>query len=231
METRYYQYHPDAVAFMDADSEIAISRRQLKKLALKLGYGLKNHLLLPPMNSSSKASSPLVRGDTVMIFSQNTMSWPTTVFGYALIFLSCRNIVHMLDRCLAAGLKMTFASSALTPRELSWQWLDSRACVAFVHPSLVKVVKDMFKLVNISNEEADKRIWIMDNLWDDNLPKGDYTTRNWLGYLLRKGELSAEERFDGDRADETVYICYSSGTTVCHPERLLLASFHVMCGE
>jgi 4-coumarate--CoA ligase len=120
---------------------------------------------------------------------------------------------------------MTFASYALTPRELSWQWLDSKARAAFVHPSLVQVVKDMFKLVNVSSEEADKRIWIMDNIWDDNLPKGDYTTRNWLGYLLHKGELPAEENFDGDRADETAYICYSSGTTVCHPGAIASSLF------
>ncbi|EKM79749.1 hypothetical protein AGABI1DRAFT_119847 [Agaricus bisporus var. burnettii JB137-S8] len=199
METRYHLYDPDDVAFVDADSEISISRRKLKTLALKLGYGLRNNLLLSPMNGSSKTSSPLARGDTVMIFSPNTMSWPTVVFG-----------------CLAAGLRMTFASSALTPRELSWQWLDSKACVVFVYPDLVQVVKAMFKLVNVSEKEADRRIWIMDKLWDENLPKGDYATEQWLGQLLHKGELSAEEKFDGDRADETAYICYSSGTTTTH---------------
>ena len=31
--------------------------------------------------------------------------------------------------------------------------------------------------------------------------------------LLKCGKLEAEERFDGELADETVYLCYSSGTT------------------
>lgn len=31
--------------------------------------------------------------------------------------------------------------------------------------------------------------------------------------LLQHGKLESEERFDGDQADETVYLCYSSGTT------------------
>jgi 4-coumarate--CoA ligase len=31
--------------------------------------------------------------------------------------------------------------------------------------------------------------------------------------LLRGGKLQEEEKFDGDLADETVYLCYSSGTT------------------
>lgn len=92
METRYHLYDPDDVAFVDADSEISISRRKLKTLALKLGYGLRNNLLLSPMNGSSKTSSPLARGDTVMIFSPNTMSWPTAVFGCVLTFYSCKKI-------------------------------------------------------------------------------------------------------------------------------------------
>lgn len=123
--------------------------------------------------------------------------------------------MNFIYRCLAAGIRMTFAGSSLTPRELSWQWLDSKARIVFVAPELVNVVKEMFKLIKISEEEAEQRIWIMDQLWDENLVKGDYGTENWLGYLIYKGELSAEEKFDGDQADETAYICYSSGTTVC----------------
>lgn len=115
---------------------------------------------------------------------------------------------------------MTFGGSSLTPRELSWQWTDSKARVIFVSPPLVQVVKDMFKLLKISDEEADKRIWIMDQLWDENLPKYGTTATttttegNWLSDLLHKGMLDREERFDGEDADETAYICYSSGTTV-----------------
>ncbi len=112
---------------------------------------------------------------------------------------------------------MTFAGSALTPRELSWQWSDSKARVVFVSPELVQVVKDMFKLLNVSDEEARRRIWIMDQLWDENLlpPKGGgYGTENWLGYLFQKGRLDGAEKFDGEDANETAYVCYSSGTTV-----------------
>lgn len=34
-----------------------------------------------------------------------------------------------------------------------------------------------------------------------------------LDSLLRGGKLAQEEFFDGDASDETVYLCYSSGTT------------------
>jgi 4-coumarate--CoA ligase len=48
--------------------------------------------------------------------------------------------------------------------------------------------------------------------FDAPAPKGteSYTQ---LESLLRGGKLAQEERFDGDQSNETVYLCYSSGTT------------------
>ena len=37
--------------------------------------------------------------------------------------------------------------------------------------------------------------------------------------LLKLGTLKGEERFDGEKSGETVYLCYSSGR---HPKRYLL---------
>ncbi|KXN81855.1 Putative acyl-coenzyme A synthetase [Leucoagaricus sp. SymC.cos] len=195
METRYKRYDASGPAFVDADSEITITRAKLKRLALKLGYGLRNHVYLPSV-SNPHSLTKLARGDTVMILSSNTMSWPAAVFG-----------------CLAAGLKATFAGCSLTPRELSWQWTDSKARVVFVAPDLISVALDMFRLIGISEKEARQRIWVMDQLWDENLPRGVYKSENWMGILLNQGTLSAEEKFDGELANETAYICYSSGTT------------------
>lgn len=59
-----------AAAFVDAASGTVITRGQLKLLALKLGYGICNH----PTTASR-------RGDTVLIYSQNTLSWPVVLFG------------------------------------------------------------------------------------------------------------------------------------------------------
>lgn len=195
METTYHKYDPSGPAFVDADSEITITRAKLKQLALKLGYGLRNHILLPS-ESGPESLTKLLRGDTVMVFSSNTMSWPATVFG-----------------CLAAGLRTTFAGSSLTPRELSWQWTDSKARALFVAPDLVTVALDMFRIIGVSESEAHQRMWVMDRLWDENLPTGEYRTKNWMGELLQQGALAVEEKFDGESADETAYICYSSGTT------------------
>ena len=57
-------------AFIDATTGTTITRGQLKKLALALGYGLQKHPAL-----SAK------RGDTVMIYSHNSLAWPVVVFG------------------------------------------------------------------------------------------------------------------------------------------------------
>ncbi|KAL9713251.1 hypothetical protein Ac2012v2_004491 [Leucoagaricus gongylophorus] len=195
MESTYHKYDPLSPAFIDADSRISITRAKLKHLSLRLGFGLRNHILLPSIQDP-RSLTTLTRGDTVMVFGSNTMSWPATVFG-----------------CLAAGLRATFASCSLTPRELSWQWTDSKARVIFVAPDLVTVALRMFELIGVSEKEAHQRMWVMDQLWDDNLPQGRYQAGNWMGALLKFGELSAEERFDGEDANETAYICYSSGTT------------------
>ena len=57
-------------AFIDSITGTTLTRGQLRKLALALGYGLQKH-------STLSAS----RGDTVMIYSQNSLAWPVVVFG------------------------------------------------------------------------------------------------------------------------------------------------------
>ena len=124
----------------------------------------------------------------------------------------CAN-TYSHNRCVAAGLRITFAGCTTTARELSWQWIDSKARCIILAPHLVQVAKDMFKLVGVSGDEADRRIWILED--ETILTSNRRTvTGNYLGTLLHGGKLSGEELFSGRDADETVYICYSSGTTV-----------------
>lgn len=63
-------FHASLPAFIDAITGTTITRAQLKHLALSFGYGLQNHSVL-----STK------RGDTVMIYSQNSLAWPVVLFG------------------------------------------------------------------------------------------------------------------------------------------------------
>lgn len=128
-------------------------------------------------------------------------------------------------RCVAAGLKITLAAYSSTPRELSWQYLDIKPRVVLVARHLVPVVEQMFALIGSSPEEAKRRIWVMDTLSDVPLLEGSQAERaiaidegtsgaSGLHRLVGTRALEREELFDGDTAEETVYICYSSGTTV-----------------
>ncbi|KAJ2931067.1 hypothetical protein H1R20_g6045, partial [Candolleomyces eurysporus] len=128
------------------------------------------------------------------------------------------------SRCVAAGLKITLAAYSSTPRELSWQYLDIKPKAIFVARHLVPIVEQMFSLIGSSPEEAKRRIWIMDTLSDVALletPDVNGTISiedgsngvNGLHRLVGKNALEREEMFDGNDAEESVYICYSSGTT------------------
>jgi len=63
-------YPGTLAAYVDAPTGTVLTRAQLKSLALKLGYGLRNH-------PSFKAK----RGDTIMVYSQNSLTWPVVLFG------------------------------------------------------------------------------------------------------------------------------------------------------
>jgi len=174
----------DTPAFIDAPSGKVITRAQLKELALSLGWGLRNHF-------ANLGGVPLNRGDTILIFSPNSISWPIILFAGA-----------------AAGLRMALANSAYTPAELKFQYVDSGAKAAFVHPTLLPTAMAMFELAKVDARDVPKRIITAD--WDES-PSSKGLIR--LDDLLGKGKLGQEEKFPGSQSNETVYLCYSSGTT------------------
>jgi len=173
-------------AFIDAPTGRSITRSELKAACLSLGWGLRN------VFANELGGVELNRGDTVMIFSPNSFAWPLALFG-----------------SIAAGLTTTLANSAYTPAELGYQWKDSRAKVVFVHPLFVPAVLTMLEASGVSKKEARKKIIVMGVGDKDSTAKGFVHMDDLLG----KGNLSAAERFDGPLSNETVYLCYSSGTT------------------
>lgn len=64
---------PSLPAFIDAPTGTTLTRGELKHLALSLGHGLQN---IPEI--------PLTRGDTILIYSPNSLAWPVVVFGSGL---------------------------------------------------------------------------------------------------------------------------------------------------
>ncbi|KAG1879731.1 AMP binding protein [Suillus subluteus] len=137
--------------------------------------------------------SPLEnRTKTVLIFSPNSITWPIMTFG-----------------AVAAGFRATLANSAYTPDELKYQYIDAGAHLVFVHPSLVGTARTMLRSLGCSEQEIRSR-WIT-GAKDVSVPGLKDLVA--ITQLLSRGELREEVSFDGERSNETVYLCYSSGTT------------------
>ncbi|KIK43991.1 hypothetical protein CY34DRAFT_803226 [Suillus luteus UH-Slu-Lm8-n1] len=174
-------------AFIDALSGTTISRGTCRSYALQLAFSL--HNLPSPLENRTK---------TVLIFSPNSITWPIIMFGV-----------------VAAGFRATLANSAYTPDELKYQYLDAGAHLIFVHPSLVGTVQTMLKSLGCSEQEIRSRVIVAGVQWitgakDASVPDDQLVAIN---QLLGRGELTEEVSFDGERSNETVYLCYSSGTT------------------
>lgn len=117
---------------------------------------------------------------------------------------------------MAAGIRCTLANSAYNARELAFQYTDSGAKVLVTSEEGLPVVRQTFQELGLNKTEADKRIVVLPQSlkWagGPDAPRSpDAAGLLELGDLLGKGALGAEERFDGDDANETVYLCYSSG--------------------
>ena len=66
---------PSGPAYIDAGTTQTLSRHHVRDGALKLAWGLRNLVLL-------NSERGLRRGDTVMLMSPNSLSWPLALFGY-----------------------------------------------------------------------------------------------------------------------------------------------------
>ncbi|KAJ6593544.1 AMP binding protein [Mycena capillaripes] len=179
-------------AFVDGNSGAFITRAQLLHLALSFAYGLKHNL-----NTSQFAK----RGDTVLIYSPNSLAWPVVLFG-----------------SVAAGLRCTLANSAYTSHELAFQYSDSGAKLILASEDNLAVVRKMFQESGITKEDADKRIIVLgkDLRWAGGPsapPNPAATGLLKMEDLMTIGKLDQEEKFEGPAANETLYLCYSSGTT------------------
>jgi 4-coumarate--CoA ligase len=119
---------------------------------------------------------------------------------------------------VAAGLRCTLANSAYTAKELAYQYTDSGARLVMTSEEGLATVMAMFKQVGVSAAEAAERIVILGRSleWAGGpaYPRRPESAGLLLMEdLLTRGVLNEEEKFDGKAAHETVYLCYSSGTT------------------
>ncbi|KAG2142242.1 AMP binding protein [Suillus bovinus] len=177
-------------AFIDALSGTTISRGKLRSYALQLAFSL--HRLPSPLENHTK---------TVLIFSPNSITWPVMMLG-----------------AVAAGFCATLANSGYTSNELKYQYIDAGAHLIFVHPSLVGTARTMLRSLGLSEQEIRSRVIVAEVQWitgikDASIPDDQLKDLVTISQLLGRGELKEEVSFDGERSNETVYLCYSSGTT------------------
>lgn len=202
-------------AFIDAESGSTLTRSTLRALSLSLAYSLIN----------GHTATPLKKGDTILLFSPNSITFPLVLFG-----------------AIAGGLRVTLANSAYQPAELEHQWHDSGAKMIFAHPALMGTVKAMFEKKGLKESEWKKKVVVASNEWitgkpDDgtshraparifssppfqspdacNLGTNPLTrTIPHVPSLLSHGSLPTEVSFSTPAlANQTAFLCYSSGTT------------------
>lgn len=195
-------------AMIDAATGTTLSRSQLKTLTLSFAHGLRTH---PSTGPFSK------RGDTVLIFSPNSLAWPVVLFG-----------------SVAAGLRCTLANSAYTSHELAYQYKDSGAKLVLSSEEGLGTVRAMFTELGLSKGAGDARTVVLPNdlSWAGGpaskaLP--DVVGLTSLPDLLSRGALAEEEKFEGAAAHETVFLCYSSGTT--GKPKVSSRTFSVICAR
>jgi acyl-coenzyme A synthetase/AMP-(fatty) acid ligase len=124
----------------------------------------------------------------------------------------------MLHTTAAAGVKVTLANSAYNAHELSHQYKDSGAKIVYTAEEGIPVVLEMFKDMGLNEGEVTNRVIVLTNSlhWTGRgyqRPSPSVRVFVTLGDMLGRGFLVNEERFDDELANETVYMCYSSGTT------------------
>ncbi|KAG8221314.1 hypothetical protein J3R82DRAFT_1481 [Butyriboletus roseoflavus] len=180
-------------AFVDAATGTVLTRAALRSYALQFARSLQN--LPAPLAHPSRPTSP----PTVLIFSPNNIVWPVLLHGVA-----------------AAGFRATLANSAYTSTELTYQYVDAGAHLVFTHPTLVHIVQDALKSMGCTESDIRSRVILITSHWLTGVPDRGSTEFAHLVRLdafLGRGVLPHEVCFDGERSNETLYLCYSSGTT------------------
>jgi 4-coumarate--CoA ligase len=174
----------DSTTFIDAQTGTTLTRASLRSYATTLAYALRTHSFFPQ-------HQPLNRGDTIMIFSPNTLTWPVLLYA-----------------ATCAGLRVTLANASYTAEELEYQLNDSGSKILFVHPTLVSVAREAMG-------DRDLPLIRIDCEWLTGVPdQGEKEGLSVYDLFSESGGRTWEpERFSGVDFNETVLMCYSSGTT------------------
>ncbi|KAF9073171.1 AMP binding protein [Rhodocollybia butyracea] len=191
-------FQASAPVYVDAATEIALTRSALKTLALEFAWALTK-----VESVGGKKAPRLKRGDVLLIFSDNSLAYPVVMFG-----------------AFAAGLCCTLVNIAYTAGELAHQYNDSGAKTVLTTPKYFKVVQEMFNnVLGLKWDDWRSKVVIIpdDFGWVTKDGKSGNPVFNEasesllrLDDMLGIGSISEEEKLNGS---ETAFMCYSSGTT------------------
>jgi hypothetical protein len=183
----------DLPAYIDALTGETLTQGEVRKISLRVGFGLKN-------------LSSINKGDVALIFSTNSLD-------YAIAFFACQ----------AAGLIVSPASASYTPHELAYHMEDSTAKVTFIQADLLNTFRSAQEILKnkddrwqslpvytlgpatSNKEETDAPSY-------DSLSAKETEMRDWDGEVLQSGQEHT-----------AAVLCYSSGTVnIISPHTLYL---------
>jgi 4-coumarate--CoA ligase len=98
-QSAYDIFAPSHPAYIDGPTGIILTRGDMRKRTLEIGWGLM-HLEEIARDTNAGLGMKLAQGNTIMIFSPNSLAYPV-----------------MLHGAVAAGLRVTLANTAYTPCE------------------------------------------------------------------------------------------------------------------
>lgn len=216
----------DLPAYIDGITGEGLSRDQVRKTSLRLGYALTH---TPTENTLPPAQT----GDVIFILSPNSLHYP-------LIFFACQS----------ALLVPTLCNSSATSRDVAYQLKDSGAKIGFVHPDLVGVWQGAIDILRKEGEaegqytdgvpmfvmasteevaESDKAVGTEERHSSYESLFVPESTRNRIDDTASRAWAASMESWDGLQVresvseyaisktdvsyDDTAVICYSSGTT------------------
>ncbi|BEJ12258.1 hypothetical protein CspHIS471_0207180 [Cutaneotrichosporon sp. HIS471] len=130
----------------------------------------------------------LKRRDVACMYGLNSLEWVRAAYG-----------------CMAAGLTVSPANYAYSPKELAHQINDSGAQIIFLAPDLVSKFDEARPL--LKRAFPDSRVVLLAT------PENQPVVKRYKIVTDLYGPPGKPERFSGEQVHEATWLCYSSGTT------------------
>lgn len=131
----------------------------------------------------------LTHGDTLMLLSSNSIAWHVVLHGSA-----------------AAGINVSPANVDCTAVELLQQFEDSGSKVLATHLATLPLVLAMFRLRNVSEADARRRIIVIDWTSQAAVPQGFMTTMDLMNNDAWESQCTEEQGFPSHESPLSPYL-------------------------